>query len=316
MIQKNTRPLWNQIIKKAAVRCSLLLSLCASPTLADSSNVPFYESKVIRQDSQKMDCGPAAIFNSFSLGNENLQSAIKNMGGGSFPQNKFQYMLDEITQKPTVHFAGENLPRTQRNPGGGTFVGDMDAILADMMLLTNNPAMDKFSGGFSYRQKGEKQGELLQRIHADLVDSLDAGYPPIFSRALYAGGMRRYGHYTMIHSVSDIQTVNGQTAFKIKIYDSIPAVTQEWLVTEVTERFEAFSWEMNRPGMKPIQVVDANDTIMSPYLKLFPEDFQASRTYEGRMLQQDSGAYIILETLFGRFQNPKLYPLGDKTKKK
>lgn len=299
--------------KKVAL-CLALILIQKNVAIANDTSVALYTSQVIRQDAEKMDCGPAAIFNSFALGNANLQTAIKNLEGTT-AQGKYEFMLNELTQKQSVHFSKENLPRTQRNLGGGTFVGDMDAILEDMTQLTQSADIKKFSGGFSYRQKGEKQGDLLLRIHADITHSLEAGYPPIMSRAYYGAGMRRYGHYTVIYSVSAIQNIQGQNAFKIKVYDSIPAVSQEWLVTESSDYFEAYSWELNRSGMKLIAPEDSTGSRMSPYLKIFPEDFQASRTYEGRLVQQEPDSYLIMETLFGLFNDPKLYVLGDKKKK-
>lgn len=271
---------------------------------SDEARLSFDDGGLVVQEKNKMDCGPAAIFNSFSIGNDALKSSIKALNGKYAPE-KYMYLVETLSQKPSVHFAGENLPRTQRQPGGGTFVGDMDALLKEMISLSEDKKAKKFTGGFAYRRDHEET--YLARIHGDIVRSLEMGYPPIINRAIYAGNSRRNAHYVVIHAVSKM---NGN-AFTIKVYDSIAGNSQEWRVEESSSFFTAYSWEMNRPGMEPVVPADKNGNRVAPFLKMSAEDGFAMRTNEARYMNQESSSYMILEQLFGQVENPDLYEIGD-----
>lgn len=299
------------MIKNSIIAIVACLTPAHAAFASGSWSLPFSENRVVMQDRKKMDCGPAAIFNSLSLGNEALKSSIKALPGNS-TEERYTYVLENLAQKQSVHFADEQgTPRTVRSPGGGTFVGDTDAILKDLVKLSKVSGTNEYTGGYSYRRDGEKMGQYLGRIHGDIVSSIEQGYPPVISRAYYAAGMRRTTHYVVIFKVSEIKKSMGKRFFVVSVYDSIPGNTQDWRVEESDKYFKALSWEMNRPGMKPVEPVDENGNLMSPFLLLTPEDFAAAQSGEGRQLNRDTSSYLILEILFGRVQDPRMYEIGD-----
>lgn len=296
--------------KKMILSPTLAFALClgASHAAQGSSEVrlSIFEGELVVQDKTKMDCAAAAIFNSFSMGNDALKSSVKALKG-NFSTNKYEYLIEALTQKPSVHFAGENLPRTQRALGGGTFVGDMDAILKDMIALSTDKKAKPFTGGFAYRRDGEETG-YVERIHGDIARSLEMGYPPIINRSLYADSRRINSHYVAVHAVSKLSG----NSFTITVFDSLTGNSQEWRVEESHSFFDAYSWEMNRPGMEPVVPLSKNGSRLSPYLKMSAEDGWAMRTNTARFMNQNSAAYLVLEQLFGQVESPDMYEIGDK----
>lgn len=287
-----------------AILC-LLLTQTANASSAFS--ITLKENVFVRQDPAKMDCGPAAIFNSFSIGNAQLKSSLQKLKGRS-QNEKYVHLIESLTQKPSVHFAPENRPRTSRNNGFGTASGDMDAILKDLINLSSNSDKHYFNGGFSYRQLGEAQHTFSERIHKDIVYSLQMGFPPIINRTYYSSfGFRNYAHFVVVYAISELKKTNAVNTFTVTVFDSLSGTHQNWQVEETNSFFEAYSWEMNKEPMNPVILKNAKGQKLSPYLILRPSSATAQRTVEAQFLRDDSNGYIVLEQMYGLFETPELY---------
>lgn len=297
-----------KVIFKTALALAILLSSSHAAFASEDVSIPYSSDDMVLQDRNLMDCAAAAIFNSFSMGNEALNSSLVKLQGSS-KMDKYDSLIQTLTQKPSVHFSDEpNRPRTVRELGGGTFVGDMEALLKDMIDLSSQNNKQYFTGGFSYRQSGEDLHQFSERVHRDLVHSLKSGYPPIISRALYMNGDRRTSHYVVVHTVTALEKVYGKNTFTIKTFDSITGTSQDWRVTERDSFFAAFSWEMNRPySYHPLTIKNKKGEALSPYLTLTPANAFAFRSGDAREVDSNPTSYMVLEQVFGRMETPKFY---------
>lgn len=270
----------------------------------EAIELPIDVTKLTLQDPLGVDCGPAAIFNSFSMGKPELQASIAKIPGESVAE-KFENFIQVVSQKPSEHFKGQTeIMRTNRN-GGGTMPGDMRFILVDSVDLANLPAAQFYSGGYADRAHGEAFGRLALRIHSDIVRSLREGFPPVIARALYNGASRWNGHYVAVHAVSEIYIENSVPTFDIKTFDSITGTSQQWKVQEHEMFFQAYTWEIYSPQGQLVKPQPfASEPTLSPFLRMYPKDAAAKKSGEQEMINDVPMLHIILEQIFGRVEVP------------
>ncbi|MGE3756161.1 MAG: hypothetical protein AB7H97_00300 [Pseudobdellovibrionaceae bacterium] len=250
----------------------------------DKYKIPVNLSKVVKQN--KMECGPASIFNSFSLGNGLLQEKIEKLSGQTRLE-KFETLVAKIAHKPSEHFK-KTRPRTTAK---GTMLGDMRFIAQDILETSHD-----FVGEYMIRPDLVFPfGEHAEKVRKQIENSIKAKVPPVMGVGFYDEGFQRLGgHYVTLIAVSEMQE-HGQ--FTVTYLDPMDLEVHSAIVFESEESFEADSFEIYEPEEgTPLtgRVVINGKQINAPFLIVYTED---------KTLSSDEGLtdYITFEVLMGKF---------------
>lgn len=271
------------------------LFVCQYSYALNWTEIPFDRAAVVVQRENSLDCGPAAIFNSHSLGKPVMKAVIQLFSGDKV-EDKFESFLKKIAHKPSEFNRG-TVSRTHRL---GTNLPDFRFILADLFQFSQADA-PFFRGGYLHRRDFELN--LLERVHTDLNASIEQSVPPVIVWSKYHNFERRYAHAVTVVGVSGIEV--GQhdwSHFWIKYFDPLEGKVLKARVGDWRWEFPAYTWEIyERPGQIVRPKASRGQKFRSPFLVFYSEDTETrfERPFTEQETRQD--LYSILEGGFGDF---------------
>ncbi|MGE3684710.1 MAG: hypothetical protein AB7G93_23585 [Bdellovibrionales bacterium] len=283
------------MMKKGFVSVLLLgfLSSCASsPTQIENSKrslasdhfigVPVIEERLATQGF--MECGPAAIFNAFSLGDSEMREKINQLAGATIHE-KYSTLIKAIAHRPSEQFRRVRV----RTNSEGTWIGDMRFMIQDVLRSSHG-----IVGKYLLRPDliyGPE--EYPEKIRKEFARSLIKNVPLVILVAGYDGSQRFEGHYMTVTAVSD-RMQNGSFVIQFINPDiTMPRVSYATISDSLVE-YTGRTWEIyDQPEKVVIGRLKTKDgdEISSPFLIFDSPGFTINnRKVEKYVLEQAFGA--------------------------
>lgn len=152
-----------------------------------------------------MECGPAAIFNAFLIGNRELRASIARLPGATFGE-KYAYAIRKLANKPSEAFGGA---RSRLIADWGMADDDMPAFARDILDKNEYFQVDR-----PKQLPGESTGAFAARINDEIHTSLAYGIPPVVViSAIEDGKAVNVGHAVTAVGIDIPSMDNGFTLY-------------------------------------------------------------------------------------------------------
>jgi hypothetical protein len=206
-----------------AVLVLLVTALTAPRALAqNSAGAPPEKPFVLTQaEVGENACGPCALINSLSRGDDQLKRLLERLPGKT-SHDKLRQLIKDYGSKPSEEYKGKK-PRYQE-ASGITWV-DMRHFVSDLFADRD---LGPIQGSYLDRDKKEPLADHLQRVHRLLARSLAAGFPPVLSiRSFYAKDQGKefrweglHGHWVTLVEIPK-ELAENEKGFRFGYADSV-----------------------------------------------------------------------------------------------
>lgn len=129
-------------------------------------------------------CGPSALFNWMSFGEEDLRGILAALSNDRTPVQTVQHLIDTYGKRQSA--TNPSITRYGRHNGG---VGSVNLMLmAEELLGDHLDSPPTLRGEYLHRMDGETSEEHLERITGWFSESIESGIP--YSSTCAATGAR------------------------------------------------------------------------------------------------------------------------------
>ena len=257
------------------------------------------EKLIVKQGTS--ECGPSSLINTLLVSNPSgaraTVEAIRKTFGGKTLQDSLGEIVKQLGDLPSEQH-GKDKNRFRENIG--FFAGDFRAFTQDVLRLTGL-ALGKWRAEYLPRAEGEKAGQLLPRVYAQVRESLQAKVYPIVMMGYYLKAQmfdfhaeRMNGHFVVILGVTPIHQED--LSFQMTYLDPLDKkVYRARVFEDIHSSFDGYIEDVGVKGKRvkvPLQAsYKGHDyQVDSPFLKI-----------EGGNLDKISIDYVLFEYLLGEY---------------